>query len=153
MIKVYRKTGTIKAERFDCSDEMVNRYGLIDRGGHVVDGLHVDNMCFIPTLEGQMKINVHDWIATGVNGEHWPITNDVFNKTYAELPVIPDYVADYIDMAKNGKTRLHNTDVIQASIDVMEYGGGSIKLTTWIDDNGDAFARAWLDGYQVEENK
>ena len=67
------------------------------------------------------------------------------------LPVIPDYVAEYIDMAKNGKTRLHNTDVIQASIDVMEYGGGSIELTTWLDENGDTFARAWLDGYQVEE--
>lgn len=145
MTKVYRKTATIKAEQFDCSDEMVNRYGLIDRGGHIVDGLHVDDMCFIPTLEGQMKINIHDWIATGVNGEHWPIKNDVFKKTYAELPVIPNYVAEYIDMLKN------NSDVIQAGIGAIEYGWGGVELNTWIEENGDAFARAWLDGFQTED--
>ena len=144
MSKIYRKTATIKVEQFDCSNEMVNRYGLIDRGGHVVDDLHVDNMCFIPTLEGKMKINLHDWIAAGANGDHWPIADDVFKKTYSELPVIPNYVAEYIDMLKN------NTDVIQAGIDAIEYSKGSIELTTWIEENGDTFARAWLDGYQVE---
>ncbi|WP_157949624.1 hypothetical protein [Lactiplantibacillus plantarum] len=53
MIKIYRKTATIKAEQFDCSDDMFNRYGLIDRGGHIVDGLHVDNMCFIQNLKAK----------------------------------------------------------------------------------------------------
>lgn len=66
------------------------------------------------------------WIATGKNGEHWPIADDVFKQTYAELPVIPKYVAEYIDAEKD------NTDVIQAGIDAIEYSKGSIELTTWI---------------------
>lgn len=32
MIKVYRKTDTIRAEQFDGSDEMVDKYELIDAG-------------------------------------------------------------------------------------------------------------------------
>ncbi|MCG0822771.1 DUF1642 domain-containing protein [Lactiplantibacillus plantarum] len=87
------------------------------------------------------------WIATGANGNNWPIADDVFKQTYKELPVIPNYVAKYIDAEKN------NTDVIQAGIDAIEYSKGSIGLTTWIEENGDTFARAWLDGYQVEEDK
>lgn len=61
------------------------------------------------------------------------------------IPVIPKYVVEYIDMLKN------NSDVINASIGAIEYGWGSVKLTTWIEENGDTFARAWLDGYTVEE--
>jgi len=61
------------------------------------------------------------------------------------IPVIPKYVAEYIDMLKN------NSDVINASIGAIDYGWGSVKLTTWIEENGDTFARAWLDGYTVEE--
>ncbi|WP_426291053.1 DUF1642 domain-containing protein [Lactiplantibacillus plantarum] len=63
------------------------------------------------------------------------------------LPVIPKYVAEYIDVEKD------NTDVIQAGIDAIEYSKGSIELTTWIEENGDTFARAWLDGYTVEEDE
>ncbi|MEK2460703.1 DUF1642 domain-containing protein [Lactiplantibacillus plantarum] len=156
MIKVYRKTDTIKAEQFDCSDDMFNRYGLIDRGGHVVDSLHVDNMCFIPTLEGQMKINLHDWIATGVNGEHWAIANDVFKKTYAELPVIPKAVADWIEKCKHDGTSVG---------DMLCYERQPEKVRDWIEltpgtydfnqrryaEHQDLIARAWLDEYVVEE--
>ena len=63
------------------------------------------------------------------------------------LPVIPNYVAEYIDAEKN------NNDVIQAGIDAIEYSKGSIELTTWIEENGDTFARAWLDSYTVEVEK
>lgn len=66
-----------------------------------------------------------------------------YNKEYDNalpdnIPVIPKYVAEYIDMLKN------NSDVINASIGAIEYGWGSVKLTTWIEENGDTFARAWL---------
>lgn len=32
-----------------------------------------------------MKLNKGDWIATGVNYEHWAVKNDVFQKTYEEV--------------------------------------------------------------------
>lgn len=138
MIKIYRKTTTIKAEQFDGSDKMIKKY-------NITPPMPLDPDYTINTMEGDMVLGVGDWISTGVNGEHWAISDDVFKKTYAELPVIPKYVADYIDMLKN------NSDVINASIGAIEYGWGSVKLTTWLDENGDTFARAWLDGYQIEE--
>lgn len=147
MIKVYRKMATIKAEQFDCSDVMVNRYGLIDRGGHIVDGLHVDNMCFVPTLEGKLKINIHDWIATGVNGEHWPIADDVFKKTYAELPVIPEEVDCLIKQTKEWNYNL-------GMVFYDAYSGHAWNTCTseWIMEHADMFAHAFLDGYQVEDH-
>ncbi|MGA3410073.1 hypothetical protein [Lactiplantibacillus pentosus] len=84
MIKIYRKTATIKAEQFDGSYEMVDKYEL-DKPIYLADG----GTFGIETLEGYFDIEVGDWIATGVNGEHWAISDNIFKKTYAELPVIP----------------------------------------------------------------
>lgn len=36
----------------------------------------------IPTLEGEMKARVGDWIIRGVNGEYYPCKKDIFEKTY-----------------------------------------------------------------------
>lgn len=152
-VRIYRKTATITAERFDGSDGMVKRYGLVDRGGHVVDELHVDNMCFIRTLEGQMKVNYHDWIATGVNGEHWPIADEIFKKTYAELPVIPKVVADWIGTCKRDQQSLsYAMDQQAIPKEVRDYFRDYRTVKEWIAVQ-DTFARAWLDGYQVKEDK
>lgn len=140
MTKIYRKTTTINAEQFDGSDEMIEKY-------NITPPMTLDPDYTINTLEGDMVLGVGDWIATGVNGEHWPIADDIFKKTYAELPVVPKYVAEYINMLKN------STDVVTASIGALEYGWGEIELINWIDENGDTFARAWLDGYTVEEDE
>jgi len=145
MIKTYRKTATIRAEQFDGSAEMIDKYDIINTQ-LASTAIGFEGAYFLPTMEGELRVNIGDWIASGVEDENWAIADDVFKKTYAELPVIPKYVADYIDMLKN------NSDVINASIGAIEYGWGSVKLTTWLDENGDTFARAWLDGYQIEED-
>lgn len=76
MIKKYRKTATIKAEQFDESGSQMLKYNIdIDDYGN----------CAIPTLEGMLELEVGDWIATGVNGEHWTIADDIFRKTYVEI--------------------------------------------------------------------
>lgn len=36
----------------------------------------------IHTLEGNHYIIVGDWIIEGINGEHYPIKPDIFEKTY-----------------------------------------------------------------------
>lgn len=89
MIKVYRKTATIKAEQFDGSDEMVKKY-------NITPPMPLDPDYTINTLEGNMVLGVGDWIATGIKGEHWPIASDVFKNTYAELPVIPKVVGEIL---------------------------------------------------------
>ena len=82
-VKRYRKTATITAEQFDGTEEMVERYHLLHE--YVDDGLMASRWCWIKTLEGDVQIREGDWIATGINGEHWPIANDIFQKTYVEV--------------------------------------------------------------------
>lgn len=86
MIKIYRKTGTIKAEQFDGSDEMIKKYGII-KETFVIDGLWEtdDYQYCIKTREGKLTVNIGDWIVTGLNGEYRAISDDVFKKKYAEL--------------------------------------------------------------------
>ncbi|KZU10458.1 Phage protein [Lactiplantibacillus plantarum] len=145
MIKVYRKTATIKAEQFDGSDEMVDKYEL-DKPVYLADG----GTFGIETLEGYLDIEVGDWIATGVNGEHWPIADDVFNKTYAELPVIPKAVADYMKDCNNIINLSFHSALYEAFDELF---AASQDVEHWIEHNSDVFARAWLDGYTVEEDK
>lgn len=40
---------------------------------------------YIPTLEGDMKVSMGDYIIKGVNGEFYPCKPDIFNKTYEEV--------------------------------------------------------------------
>lgn len=40
---------------------------------------------FIPTLEGEMRAEVGDWIIKGVKGEFYPCKPDVFESTYEKV--------------------------------------------------------------------
>lgn len=60
---------------------------------------------------------------------------------------IPQFVADWIEyFRKSG-----DWDLFQA----MDYMFGKKEIKEWLEDkdNQDLFARAWLDGYEVEEEK
>ncbi len=39
----------------------------------------------IPTLEGNHKANVNDWIIKGVKGEFYPCKPDIFEQTYEKV--------------------------------------------------------------------
>ncbi len=78
MIKMYRKTATIKAEQFDGSNKMIEKY-------NITPPMPLDPDYTINTLEGDMVLGVGDWVATGIDGEHWPIADDIFKKTYVEV--------------------------------------------------------------------
>lgn len=149
MIKIYRKTTTIKAEQFDEVkwqsvynashnpeewDFEARKLGIDHYHGHFI----------IPTHEGDMRVHDGDWIATEINGEHWPITDDVFRKMYAELPVIPRFVADYIRLMKLEGKSLG---------DAIKYWLREDDIDEYMEDNSETFARAWLDGYQVEADE
>lgn len=139
MIKIYRKTATIKAEQFDYEKWVHMRHDAYPMvfGDTAKDGGMMATNPVIPTLEGDMRVHDGDWIATGVNGEHWPIADDVFRKTYAKLPVISRVWADTIEEYKANHYRLSE---IFTEWD-LGYGGQEV------------IARAWLDGYQVEADK
>ena len=83
MIKEYRKKTTIKAEQFDGSAKMARKYGgKINPEYCIFAG---EPRFVLPTKEGGMKFDTGDWIATGVDGEHWVIDKDVFKRTYERV--------------------------------------------------------------------
>lgn len=73
MLKEYRKKTTIKAEQFDGTDEMIKRYSI-----HVFNPNLAKNIFFL----GINDLSIGDWIATGIDGEHWAIADDIFRRTY-----------------------------------------------------------------------
>ncbi len=79
MIHKYRKTALIEAEQFDGSIEMARKYN-IERGD---TGAGYEY--YLPTNEGDMAFNEGDYIATGVDGEHWCIAKDIFERTYERV--------------------------------------------------------------------
>lgn len=79
MLHEYRKKTTIKAEQFDGSEKMMKHYGIHEAN---VPPMVTDLNLYLPTKEGDMVIKQDDWIATGVDGEHWAIANDIFHRTY-----------------------------------------------------------------------
>lgn len=64
-----------------------------------------------------------------------------------ELPVIPKYVAEYLDFAKKEASLIEVLVIVSVGWPTMK------KEFSWILANDEAFARAWLDGYEVEEQK
>ena len=147
-MKFYRKQ-PIKAEQFDGSDEMADKYELIDAGTML--GTHHSPELY---LTGSGKVDVGDWIATGVNGEHWAIADEVFKKTYAELPVIPKNVAERIITGHSLNDLIPiGGGIYRAMIQTVVYGYQKGDIGDWIVNHSDVFARAWLDGYVVEEEK
>ncbi|GAX04573.1 hypothetical protein IWT140_02215 [Secundilactobacillus pentosiphilus] len=71
----YRKTELVDAEQFDGSDEMAKKYKMLEL-------LPFAGNWSINTFQGEVYVHVGDWIATSVDGEHWPIADDVFKRTY-----------------------------------------------------------------------
>lgn len=57
---------------------------------------------------------------------------------------VPQFVADVIEGAKQEKRNLRNT---------LNNGGEKMRLWFLDQENYDLFARAWLDGYEVEKEK
>ncbi|TBX50898.1 hypothetical protein EUZ87_02605 [Lactiplantibacillus paraplantarum] len=134
-MKVYLKQ-LFQAEQFDGSNEMIDKYELIDAGTML--GTHHSPELY---LTGSGKVDVGDWIATGVNGEHWAIADDIFKKTYVELPVIPENVACLIKQDKEWDYNLGMAFDDAFSGYIWKSGVGE-----WIIAHSDTFARAWLDG-------
>lgn len=63
-----------------------------------------------------------------------------------QKPVVPKFVAEWIEYAKK------KGDSLVISFKPWNlYGIEYSKVDRWIEDNQETFARAWLDGYEVEK--
>ena len=63
-------------------------------------------------------------------------------------PVVPHFVAEYIEQKKDDDYHL-----LGAMIEIRSHKNKEIDDWFYTDDNIELFARAWLDGYEVEEEK
>ena len=161
MAKIYRKITAIQAEQFDGTSDSAKRLGVEwDEGnGFIGDPSYTPESqpCwYIPedkfTVFGydENSIKSGDWIIECSENIRLIMTNNEFKKYYAELPVIPKCVADWIEGCKR------NNQAIGAAMDqqavptsVRNYFRSRITTAQWIEVQN-IFARAWLDGYQVE---
>lgn len=134
----YIKTGTTEFEQFNGSDEMMDKY-VIEEWPY--------NYFVIKTLEGNVFFAIGDWIATGAEGEHWPVKDEIFKKTYKKLPKLTRPVSRYIEYCKehwNLNDAFLNAEYLVSNKD------GAVQLD-YLSSHPEQFARAWLDGYEVEE--
>lgn len=129
----YYKTGIITAEQFDGSQRMIDKYHLQDKRSQWPQ-------LVIHTLEGDMDVDNDDWIATGVEDEHWPITDDIFRNTYAPLPAVPKTVLDTIEAFKSADWRLDKV-FEECKTRWQDFDDSTSR---WIISHADVFATAWL---------
>lgn len=60
-----------------------------------------------------------------------------------QKPIIPKFVAEWIEEKKKSGIDLHKSMAYEVKVDVFRY----------IMDNSEIYARAWLDGYEVEQEQ
>lgn len=83
MLHKYRKTALIKAEQFDGTQTMMVKYGIF---AHPASHYFMDDPLYtMKTKEGVIEVKPYDYIATGVDGEHWAIDQDIFERTYERV--------------------------------------------------------------------
>ena len=66
-----------------------------------------------------------------------------------DKPVIPQFVADYLDFAKSDTTLMRVLELANTRDEWEKWE----KEYDWIEENHELFARAWLDGFTVEEEQ
>lgn len=73
-----------------------------------------------------------------------------------QKPVVPQFVADWIEYFKNCKGTLYgstNPFSYYGRAILEDFEGDYEEVLRWIRDNSDTYARAWLDGYTVEKER
>lgn len=88
-------------------------------------------------------------------GRGWALTHvlrmmyypDKLEELSKELPVIPEYVAEYLEFAKSDVPLKRVMEIANTRDEWPKWR----KEYDWISANDETFARAWLDGYEVEE--
>lgn len=138
MIKVYLKR-PVCVERIDeLGTGLLDKYEIYSLSGgmwHPHDEVGHSMLC-----SGYLEWC--DWIATGADSSHWIIPNALYEQQYGELPVISKELDTYIQLYKRNGYGI--TDMLY---DLNDEVCPDVHLTK------DDMARAWLDGYVVEEEK
>lgn len=80
MAKFRKRTVVVEAEVYDGSEDSIARIAKLG------DGILIyHNHLGVPTLEGQHRADIGDWIIKGVKGELYPCKPDIFLMTYEHV--------------------------------------------------------------------
>lgn len=82
-MKYRKKPVVIEAVQWLGTPESMDAIRDLNIGGECVDFTH-DN-AFIVTLEGQMNVDIGDWVIRGVKNELYPCKPDIFEMTYERV--------------------------------------------------------------------
>ncbi|WP_372487038.1 DUF1642 domain-containing protein [Lactiplantibacillus plantarum] len=155
MIKLYRKQ-PLEAEQFDGSQKSIFGYEVMPDS--LLDALTGEPAYYSILIEGfepepddfqddnEVSFEIGDWIVNEVD-EIKVMADDVFNKTYAELPVIPREIACLISQAKR------DDDNLGMILSATYAGIWKASIGDWTVTHTETFARAWINGYTVEADK
>lgn len=81
------------------------------------------------------------WDAPGAEIARQIFLQDLEQLDEPQKPVVPQFVADFIsEQKKQGHTLSYSIDASMSD-----------RVAEWYWDNSELFARAWLDGYEVEK--
>lgn len=85
MYKQYvKKPVIINAIQYTPESQQFILEWLIESLGDVVIGSNLTDEIIIPTLEGEMKLTLGNYLIQGVRGEFYPCRADIFEATYNE---------------------------------------------------------------------
>lgn len=143
----FRKTATIRATQWWKLGDHPAVVLKSDPNRYADEGIP-----WCPTLEGGHVVTPGDWIATGAQGEHWPIKSDVFAATYEEVrepaePVSAGEGAELLPCPFCGAqavfVRDHDADGDFVAVQCTECGCGSGKHYPLMDDARPNAANEW----------
>ena len=80
-MKFRKKPVVIEAERFFYAAKPWPK-GVVLVKGRRLGYATSDDMAAIETPEGCLAVGEGDWIVTGVKGERYPVSSDIFDATY-----------------------------------------------------------------------
>lgn len=80
---------------------------------------------FVVTPEGPLKVNVGDWIVTGVKGEHYLVKSDIFAATYEPEWMHEDPLPHVTDSRESTKRRKLGDILTWWSKEHGDHEGGS----------------------------
>ncbi|VDG18223.1 hypothetical protein MUDAN_BIHEEGNE_03139 [Lactiplantibacillus mudanjiangensis] len=141
MIKTYRKTATIQAEQFDGSQKMIRKYAH-----PVPKNVPEPSSNSWVTKNGLFEFHIGDWFISKPDGIYGPINNADFERDNTELPVIPKMVANYIKTA-------HSYDLSLFDFFRISFQSKKDIDSEWVCEHFELVARAFMDGWQAEEEK